>query len=95
MTKMDEIKFYELGKEVAKSIADKLAKERNAAMLYELYERIGWHEVKLHTWHDRDEASEIWCWCRDHLTGQHYYHLGNGWLFELESDAILFMLRWS
>lgn len=91
---MDEITFTDMEKDLAELMAQEIAKERDAEVLYQLYKTIGWLEINLHKWCDRDEASEIYCWCRDHLTGKHYY-MGGGWLFELESDAVLFALRWS
>lgn len=46
---------------------------------------------------DRSRVSEAAAWCRQWpSTGKFYYHYTNTrWWFELESDAVMFSLRWS
>jgi hypothetical protein len=91
---MDEKKSHWIEDEIIKLLADEIAKEQDASMLYELYKNIGWYEVKPRDWHDRDRAAEIWQWCRDHLASEYYSSSGLGYLFAQESDAMMFTLRW-
>lgn len=91
----DETKNQFLENELIKSLVDEIAKERDDEVLYQIYKNIGWHEVKLRVWPDRERGAEIWYWCRDHLAGEYYSCSGLGYLFALESDAMIFTLRWS
>ena len=41
-----------------------------------------------------DSRDIIWTWCEEHCKGE--FWVGMGWgSFELESDAVMFLLRWS
>jgi hypothetical protein len=88
--------FKDIENEVIKHLAERVARQADAEVLAKLYKDVGWHEVTISYWTDWDEPSdsERWQWCRDHLTGKYYSPGGHTWLFEFESDLILFLLRW-
>jgi hypothetical protein len=90
---VDAITFDDVTEEVARLLAREIAQERDAVVLYQLYKNVGWHEVRL-GWRDRSTTAEISRWCRDSVAGNYYGGGESGWLFELESDAVLFTLRW-
>ena len=91
---MDDVDFKAVEDDLIDQLTKEMERERDADILYGLYRVSGWHEVKLTRWLDRDEAAELWDWRRDNVTGD-CYNVDQGWLFELEQDAIMFALRWS
>jgi len=41
-----------------------------------------------------DSRDKIFAWCKQHCNGDYWIGMGFG-MFELDSDAALFLLRWS
>jgi hypothetical protein len=84
--------------DIRQEIADKMAKELQEeidwGILCDMFKNVGWTEIKL-TWSDMtaSRAHEIKEWCRSNLKG-HYKGRGCTWLFELEKDATMFILKW-
>jgi hypothetical protein len=56
--------------------------------------RFGWHLVELDRYTDNHHAIDVREWVADNCSGEHRSH-GAAWLFEQQSDAVLFKLRWA
>ena len=52
---------------------------------------IGWTDVIIDRLIDREEVDS---WAEANCAGQRHHHNGR-WVFELESDAVLFKLKWA
>ncbi len=84
--------------DIRQDIADKMAREIQEEIDWEImcdmFKSVGWTEIKL-TWPEMtaSRAHEIKEWSRQHLKG-HYKGRGRTWIFELEKDATLFILKW-
>ncbi len=81
-------------REIADKMAREIQEEIDWEILCDMFKSAGWTEIKL-TWSDMTErrAHEIKEWSRQHLKG-HYKARGRTWIFELEKDATLFILKW-
>lgn len=83
---------------IEKEIIDRQSKiiqeEIDWGVLCSIYEEIGWTIIHI-DWDKKplDEAYEIKVWCKDNLKG-HYQSRGKTWMFELEKDASMFIMRW-
>jgi hypothetical protein len=84
----------DIQEEIANKMAKELQEEIDWEILAEMLKECGWTEIKL-TWSDMtaSRAHEIKEWCRSNLKG-HYKGRGRTWMFELEKDASMFILRW-
>lgn len=79
----DEIQSV-IGEELAAAIDSEIAYELAVAFLNDQ----GWYSVALESWLEIDSN-----WLTDNIVGN-YRCFGHYWCFELESDAVNFVLRW-
>lgn len=72
-----------------------LQEEIDWGIMCDLMKEVGWTHIET-TWDMRsiEEAYELREWCKKHLKG-HHKGRGRNWLFEKETDAVVFALRWT
>lgn len=73
-----------------------LREEIDWEVMIDLLTEMGWSRIEIN-WPERmreNDAHQIKEWCRANLHG-HYKGRGQTWLFEKQTDATMFALRWS
>lgn len=77
-------------------IAIMIQQEMDWEIMRSMLKNVNWIEVtmKWNPWMKESEAHMIKEWCRHNLEGS-YHGRGETWMFSKESDATLFVLRWS
>ena len=78
--------------EVAKALQEEIDWE----VMIDIMTEMGWTKIEM-DWPVRTSETtlhEVKEWCRSNLQGN-YNGRGGIWLFELEKDASMFVLRWS
>ena len=80
--------------ELVQRAAKELQEEIDFNVLAELYKQSGWMEIEFDSWHLVNAHNPVKQWLRNKCKG-HYTCRGKRFLFEKESDAINFVLRWS
>lgn len=76
-----------LAKEMAREIDEELMSDMMVAAM-------GWTKVKNHYYYNNRHAVDIANWLEENCQGE-YKRMAGSFLFELEKDATMFILRWS
>ena len=90
--KMLTDKSGELYEQYMEEAAKKLADDIDAEIMRDMLRESGWHEAVLSpmTWETSDAVD---LWIHKNVKGNHW-NRGLVWLFENESDAMWFKIRW-
>lgn len=80
--------------ELVQRAAKELQEEIDFRVMADLYKQSGWTEIEFDSWHLVSLDNPVRQWLRGNSKG-HYINRGKRFLFERESDAINFVLRWS
>lgn len=84
-----------LEENIANKIALQMAQEIDDSLMADMLEAVGWTKIKHGFYYfNNQHAVNIRDWLDEHCQG-HYRRLGPYFLFELEKDATMFILRWS
>lgn len=80
---------------ISSDMARLLQEEIDWEVMCSVMQEVGWTKIET-TWDSKslEEMYEIKSWCESNLKGQRKGR-GRTWLFELEKDATMFLLRWS
>ena len=94
------VTLEQAGVEVYPSLEEEMAKilqeEIDWEVMIDIMTEMGWTKIEM-TWPHQmsaQDAHEVKEWCRANLKGN-YNGRQRIWLFELEKDASMFVLRWS
>lgn len=86
----DTSSIFNIEDELVKTLSDEISKEIDFGISAELFNQIGWTEIKFTP---SGRYFEIDAWCKENTAGVHGY--GSRWLFKDEKDITMFILRWS
>lgn len=94
-----EVLEHQKEKSIIDAMVQRAAKEFQEEMdftiLADMFSRSGWTEIEFDPWQKTPEyAYAIKDWLQDHCKGP-VHSRGKRFLFQEESDAINFVLRWS
>jgi hypothetical protein len=79
--------------EVTDHMSKELAREIDREVLWGMLKGIGWTRVMISRLQDNDCAIDITHWLKQNCNGS-YERNGPDFIFELEKDASMFILRW-
>lgn len=82
-----------LEEQYAERAAQAMAREIDREMLWGMLKGIGWTRVMISRSQDNDYAIDISYWLDENCQGV-YERNGRDFIFELEKDASMFILRW-
>jgi hypothetical protein len=82
-----------LEEQYAERAAQAMAREIDREMLWGMLKGIGWTRVMISRSQDNDYAIDISYWLDENCQGA-YERNGRDFIFELEKDASMFILRW-
>lgn len=82
-----------LEEQYAERAAQAMAREIDREMLWGMLKDIGWTRVMISRSQDNNYAIDITCWLKENCNGA-YERNGRDFIFELEKDASMFILRW-
>jgi hypothetical protein len=82
---MEEQMLKEIGKEMSREI--------DREVLWGMLKEIGWKRVMIDRFQDNRHAIDITHWLADRCKGAHE-RCGADFIFELEADAVNFILTW-
>ena len=93
-TQINELRMeQDLIEETVKRAAKEFQEEMDWSILADLYKETGWVEIEFNPIRPTNQAYEISRWleknCKGHRTSR-----GKRFLFQLESDAVNFVLKW-
>ena len=80
--------------EMVQRAAKELQEEIDFSMLADLYKSSGWTEIEFDSWYLVNSHNPVKQWLKDSCKG-HYTCRDKRFLFEKESDAVNFLLRWA
>lgn len=80
--------------ETVKRAAKELQEEMDFSILADMFKKNGWVEVEFSPYRSFTEAGEIKGWLEQNCKG-HRISRSKRWLFEKESDAVNFILKWN
>jgi len=83
----------ELHEELEAELAKTLQEEIDAEVMRELLKDVGWHEVTLQWIMTHEQSQEVDEWVSRKTKGKHWTR-GLVWLFENDTDAMWFRMRW-
>ena len=94
-TEINELKMtQDIIDETVRRAAKEFQEEMDWSILANLYKESGWVEIEFNPIRPTNQAYEISRWleknCKGHRTSR-----GKRFLFQYESDAVNFVLRWS
>lgn len=75
------------------ALSSELRREIDFEILFEVLKNSGWTQVKIDCSTDNNHAIDIQDWVKQTCIGATKNN-GPYWVFALEKDAILFLLRW-
>ena len=71
------------------------ALEMSRQIDFEVYATaMGWVRVELPNFYSREQSVDIVTWIADNVEG-HFHQLGSSFIFELDKDADMVILRWA
>ena len=79
--------------ETVRRAAKELQEEMDFSLLADLYKESGWTEISFNPWWKDEAASVMKQWLEANCKG-HRMSRGKRFLFQYESDAINFVLKW-
>lgn len=82
-----------LHEEIMDQAAKRLAEEIDAEIMRGLLKESGWHEVVLQWIMTHEVSQEVDEWVERKTKGK-YWNRGLVWLFENDTDAMWFRMRW-
>lgn len=82
-----------LHEEITEQAAKRMAEEIDAEILRGFLKETGWHEVILSWIMTHEISQEVDAWVEQKSKGK-YWNRGLVWLFESETDAMWFKMRW-
>ena len=83
-----------LEEEMLAQLGQEMANEVDREILWGMLIGIGWTRVTLSRLQDNKHAVDIGYWLAENCQGE-YKRNGRDFLFDLEKDATMFILRWS
>ena len=83
----------DLQEQVLEQAARRMAEEIDAEIMRGLYREMGWHEVVLDWIMTHEMSQEVDAWVAQKSRGE-YWNQGLCWMFESETDAMWFKMRW-
>lgn len=83
-----------LEEDLAQKISKELAQEIDNELLADIYVAYGWTKVENQFYYNAKHAVDISYWIANHCQGK-ATRIGRHWLFELEKDATMYILRWA
>lgn len=99
MTAIDVISKIEAEKntayidELVRNAAKEFQEQMDFGILADLFKEDGWVEIKFNPRRSNVEASAIKEWLEQNCKGNRM-SLGDRWLFQNETDAVIFSLKW-
>jgi hypothetical protein len=93
MGKWVESQNYILEQEMLEAKAKEMQQEMDREILWGMLSEIGWTRVMLDRLQDNNHAVDITHWLKENCKGA-YERNGRDFLFELEKDASMFILKW-
>ena len=84
------------GPDLEAELAKTLQEEIDWEVIIDILTEIGWTKIEMKWAHrmSAQDAHEVKEWCRANLKGN-YQGRQRIWLFELEKDASMFIMRWA
>lgn len=81
-----------LEQEIVDNLGREIAKEIDFELMSVVLIEMGWHKVKLEpmTW---EQGCAVDAWVEENTRGKNYT-MGLVWIFEDQSDAVNFVLKW-
>ena len=93
-TQVNELRMeHDLIEETVRRAAKEFQEEMDWSLLADLYKESGWVEIEFNPIRAIDQAYEISQWLQKNCKG-HRTSRGRRFLFQQESDAINFVLKW-
>jgi len=93
MGKWVESQNYILEQEMLEAKAKEMQQEMDREILWGMLKELGWTRVMLDRLQDNNHAVNITHWLKENCQGA-YERNGRDFLFELEKDASMFILKW-
>ncbi len=79
--------------EIAKTMSEEIAKEIDFEVLSGMLVSLGWKKVILTRFFSRKHAINILMWCEENIKHPFEHH-GSTFVFQDQSDAVNFTLKW-
>jgi hypothetical protein len=88
--------YIEVGmieEEIINKVAGEMSREIDREVLWGFLKELGWTRVMIDRFQDNRHAVDITHWLADRCKGAHERN-GTDFIFELEADAVNFILTW-
>jgi len=82
-----------LEKEILEELGTKMQSEMDKEILWGMLVKLGWTRVLLPRFNSREHSVDVITWLHDHCKNP-YERKGGEVIFEQESDAVNFILKW-
>ena len=82
----------DLQEQITAELSEQMCSDIDFEVLAGILVDTGWHRVVLAPM-TKEHSDSVDQWIVDHVTG-HYNNRGLVWIFERQSDAVMFTLRW-
>ena len=79
--------------EIINKVGEEMSREIDREVLWGMLKEIGWTRVMIDRFQDNRHAVDITYWLSDRCKGA-FERSGSDFIFELESDAVNFILTW-
>jgi len=91
---MNKTAHQVLEQQMADRLAKEISNEIDREILWGMLEGMGWHRVMLDRLQDNNHAIDITYWLEENIKNP-FERNGRDFIFSVERDAVLFILRWS